>query len=255
MASFRAVIVGMTASSQPQLSRSDFAWEFLRRNPRYRAVARARSSTRAFDDHHGEEVARPWGLQFVADPSLPAQIADVFWRPEIAPALVVTLEPSLSPAASPLRLGGAVALQRKGSDGLHLKLRSGIQAVVREGDLSTPLAVVLPISGQFSASLRAARSLHRALAGAPAPLDDLTPQQHLRLERTLVALDGAASQQSYRDIACQVFGHARVSTEAWRTSSVRDAAIRLVRAGRRLMDGGYLRLLAPDNSRLADDPQ
>lgn len=245
----------MTVRSPSQLSRSDFAWEFLRRNPRYRAVARARSSTRAFDDAHGEEVARPWGLQFVADPSLPAQIADVFWRPEIAPALVVTLEPSLSPRASPLRLGSNVALQRWGSDGLHLKLRSGIQAVVREGDLSTPLAVVLPISGQFSASLRAARSLHRAMVGAPAPLDDLTPQQQLRLDRTLIALDGAASQRSYRDIANQVFGPARVGSEAWKTSSVRDAAIRLVRAGRRLMDGGYLRLLAPDSSDPADDRQ
>lgn len=245
----------MTAPSPSQFSRSDFAWEFLRRNPRYRAAARARSSTRAFDDVNGEEVARPWGLQFVADPSLPAQIADVFWRPEVAPALVVTLEPSLSPAAAPLRLGGNVALQRRGSDGLHLKLRSGIQAVVREGDLTTPLAVVLPISGQFSASLRAARGLHRAMAGAPAPLDDLTPQQQLRLERTLIALDGAASQRSYREIANQVFGTARVGSEVWKTSSVRDAAIRLVRAGRRLMDGGYLRLLSPDNSSPADDRQ
>lgn len=245
----------MTAPSPSQFSRSDFAWEFLRRNPRYRAAARARTSTRAFDDVHGEEVARPWGLQFVADPNLPAQVADVFWRPEVAPALVVTLEPSFSPAASPLRLGGNVALQRRGSDGLHLKLRSGLQAVVREGDLTTPLAVVLPISAQFSAGLRAARGLHRAMAGAPAPLDDLTPQQQLRLERTLIALDGAASQRSYRDIANQVFGPARVASESWKTSTVRDAAIRLVRAGRRLMDGGYLRLLAPENSSPADDRQ
>ena len=42
-----------------------------------------------------------------------------------------------------------------------------------------------------------------------------------------------------------VFGPRRLAAESWKTSSLRDVVIRQVRSGRRLMNGGYRRLLAP----------
>lgn len=228
---------------RPKPNRADFAWEFLRRNPGYRAVAKARVWTRSFEDPHGEEAARPWGLQFIADPDMPAGVADVFWRPEVAPSQVVILERSRLVMATPLRLGGNVALQRRGTNGLHVRLQTGVQALVRDGDLTEPLAVVLPISGQFSAALRAAQGLQRTLAGAASPQDDLRPQLRLRLARALAAFDGAGLGWSYRAVATEVFGSAIVTREAWRTSTVRDTTIRLVRAGRLMVAGGYRSLL------------
>ncbi|WP_421931850.1 DNA -binding domain-containing protein [Phenylobacterium sp.] len=239
-------------SARPKPNRADFAWEFLRRNLAYRTVAKARVWTRSFKDPHGEEAARPWGLQFIADPDLPAGVADVFWRPEVAPSQVVILERSQLVMAAPLQLGGNIALQRRGTDGLHVRLQTGVQALVRDGDLTAPLAVVLPISGQFSAALRAAQGLQRTLAGATAPQDDLRSQLRQRLVRALAAFDGAGQGWSYREIATEIFGSGIVAREAWRTSTVRDATIRLVRAGRLMVAGGYRSLLRGDKRPLVE---
>jgi hypothetical protein len=48
---------------------------------------------------------------------------------------------------------------------------------------------------------------------------------------------------TYRAIAEALFGPVRVSAESWKTASVRDNAIRLVRNGTKLMTGGYRDLL------------
>lgn len=225
------------------LNRSDFAWEFLRRNLRYRLVARTSQATRA--DHHVDEdaLARPWGLQFLVDPDLPVGLADVFWRPEVAPGLVVRLERASADFGGHLALGGNLARPRSAPNGLHLKFQSGLQAYVPEGDLQAPLAVAVPITGTFSTHLRAASGLRHALHGRAAAIDDLTPQQRLRLHRTLRAFDGAEAQQTYRAIAEQLLGEEAVARHAWRTSPVRDTVIRLVRAGRTLVGGAYLKLL------------
>jgi hypothetical protein len=59
----------------------------------------------------------------------------------------------------------------------------------------------------------------------------------------LRALDGHLSDASYREIAEGLFGAARVEREAWKTSSLRDRTIRLVKSGVSLMRAGYRRLL------------
>ncbi len=225
-------------------NRSDFAWEFLRRNPGYRRVARASQPT-CGDQFEDDEVAAPWGLQFLIDPDLPAGLADVFWRPDVAPALVVRLELAPPDYGGRLEPGGNLARQRSAPNGLHLKFLSGLQAYVPQGDLQAPLAVVVPITGCFSTHLRAAGGFQRSLDGLAAPIDDLTVQQRVRLDRTLRAFDGAEAQQSYRAIAEKVLGAEAVARHAWRTSPVRDTVIRLVRSGRALVDGAYLKLLRP----------
>jgi hypothetical protein len=225
-------------AARPRL-RAEFAWEFLRRNPRYRRVALGH-----FKDQAAEEAAaRAFGLQFLADPDACAQAAVIYWRADVAPACVVHLERARRAPPDMLDLRGGVRAQRRGADGLHLHFGGRLQGLVAQGDLGSPLAAVLPITGCFSEALRAATDLERQLRGeAIAP--DLTAPQQLRLRRTLQAYDAAAASATYREIARDLFGEEAVGRHEWRTSSVRDTVIRLVRNGRALVSGGYRRLLS-----------
>src|SRR5262249_1112905 len=77
----------------------------------------------------------------------------------------------------------------------------------------------------------------------------LTRQRRDRLVLMLRALDGHLCDASYREIAEGLFGAARVEREAWKTSSLRDRTIRLVKSGVSLMRAGYRRLLRGGKSR------
>jgi hypothetical protein len=220
---------------------ADYAWEFLRRNPDYRAefercVRTAPANSSAID-------AR-WGLRFPVDPGVPAEAAEVFWRPEIAPSLVLPLEVDPRGAAARARRLPGAGPSKRDQDGLHLRLPNGLQLLLR-GDATpeAPLVVVLAFDGDFGLRVRAVQAFQRASDGAVGARSRLKTAQRQRLERSLQALDGALNEQSYRSIAQTVFGAARVEREPWKTASVRAVTIRLVRTGRALMRGGYLDLL------------
>jgi hypothetical protein len=93
------------------------------------------------------------------------------------------------------------------------------------------------------ARLRALTRLWRHLDGDPPPPDAITPQRRRRMKAMLRALDGRASGAVHREIAGALYGLGRVATEPWKTSSLRDATLRLVRDGGVMMRGGYLSLL------------
>jgi hypothetical protein len=69
------------------------------------------------------------------------------------------------------------------------------------------------------------------------------PPDLRRVLSLLRALDGHLGGASYRKIAERLFGTARVTANPWKTSSLRDATIRLVRGGVALMRGGYRKFL------------
>jgi len=71
----------------------------------------------------------------------------------------------------------------------------------------------------------------------------LTRQRRDRLVLMVRALDGHLAEASYREIAEALFGTRRVERDTWKTSSLRDRTIRLVRGGIDLMRAGYRRLL------------
>jgi hypothetical protein len=224
-----------------RLSVPGFAWEFLRRNPAYRREYQALS-----DGPSGFEASldRRWGLRFAANPALPADQADVFWRPEVAPGLVVALEPArdLVGGAAGLTLPDGAA--RLADEGLHVRLAAGLQLLLRgQSAAAGPLVVMLAFDADFGLRVRAVETLRRAATGGAAPRSRLTTAQRTRLARCLVALDGSLRRESYRDIARSLFGANAVEDEAWKTASIRGVTIRLVQAGRALMDGGYLSLL------------
>lgn len=105
-----------------------------------------------------------------------------------------------------------------------------------------PLAALVPLDGALPARLAALARLWRILGGQ-APQDPLTPQRRGRLKTMLRAFDARRDAASYRQIAAGLYGAARVEVEPWKTSSLRDATMRLVRDARGMAAGGYLSLL------------
>lgn len=217
------------------------AWEFLRRNPDY-------CSDYALWRREARDPAAPidrrWGLRFAANPQLPADQAAVFWLPEVAPGVVLRLEPRSFDDASdrPRRLPKGQLV--RADDGLHLRTDWGLQVLVHSDDLDGgQLMVALAYDEHLRLRVRAVDALERLSAGRPPPRSHLTDAQIQRLQRCLAALDSDLAGESYRDIAARIFGASAVGREPWKTASVRASTIRLVQAGRALMNGGYLQLL------------
>ena len=188
---------------------------------------------------------RPIGAcGFPADPARAASEAPVFWRPEIAPAVVVRLAPSPADRLHAFRLIGLAAERRLAEDGLHLHLALGAQLFLPAGaDPTVPMAAVLPLDEDFTVRLAAAARLHASLKSGARTTVRLPAIRHLRFKRMLRALDGREAAASYRDIAQHILDADVSDSSAWRTSPARDVAIRLCRAATRLMRGGYLALL------------
>lgn len=109
---------------------------------------------------------------------------------------------------------------------------------------SRSLAALIPLDshtlGRVEALVRFWRSYHRR----PVPPDTrVTNQQRGRLRLMMKAADGRADGASYREIATAFYGTGRIASDPWKTSSMRDAVIGLVRGGRAMIGGGYLQLL------------
>ena len=184
------------------------------------------------------------GCGFAVDPALDAAQAPVFWRSEIAPAVVVRLAPALPDSPLAMSLAGFDAEQRSADDGLHLRLAVGLQILLpADADLAAPMAAVLPLDAGFLLRSAAAQRLYRTLRSGSPPANLLSPTRRARLRRILRAIDARAAGAHYREVAEHILGVRVVDSAIWRASPARDVAIRLCRAGARLVRGGYLALL------------
>jgi hypothetical protein len=138
--------------------------------------------------------------------------------------------------------------QRSAADGCHMLLR--IQGRTHQLfaaeplEPGAPMAAVLQLDGDFRARAEAAWRFRRDAGGRQSC--GARPKSDPRLDRirlAIRAIDARASGASYRTLAGVLFGERRVEQEEWKTSSLRDATIRLARAGLQLMERGYLKLL------------
>ena len=133
---------------------------------------------------------------------------------------------------------------RRSSDGEHLILGAGRDEhqlwLPDPPPAGHPLAAIIPIDqltpGRIAATQRFLRAIKEQRPGAGT-------KPNPRVVNTLRALDGHLSGAPYRVIAECIFGRSRVAAEPWKTSSIRDATIRLVRSGVALMRGGYRKFL------------
>ena len=105
-----------------------------------------------------------------------------------------------------------------------------------------PLVALVALDAALPARLATLGRLWRILSGGEAE-DPLTPQRRGRLKAMLRPFDAYLDQASYRQIAKALYGAERVDEEPWKTSSLRDATLRLVRDARAMAARGYRALL------------
>jgi hypothetical protein len=144
------------------------------------------------------------------------------------------------------------------AEGEQLLERQGAQLRVLADALGRDSpAVVLPLDRLFEIRARTAVRLWRALSGVAPGADPaaISQQRQARLLEALRALDGRQDGASYREIADALFGRRPITSSSWKTHSLRDRIIRIVRLGEALMHGDYRRLLLhPYRRRVALPP-
>jgi hypothetical protein len=194
------------------------------------------------------------------DPKLRADEADIFWLPELRASSVILVAspmastsdeeppaPSLiAPSAAELRTHSKLVAHRTSDDGEHVLLQSGRDQCQlwlpdrQAGD--GPLAAVILLDELTPHRAEAVLRFWRLLRDKP-PHRAEHPPDLRRVFSLLRALDGHLDGASYRKIAERLFGKARVAADPWKTASLRDATIRLVRGGVALMRGVYRKFL------------
>ncbi|PPQ34414.1 DUF2285 domain-containing protein [Rhodopila globiformis] len=189
------------------------------------------------------------GYDFLADPDARADQSPAFWRPDELASVVIlaAAPPGATPSALTLSDLPAELVRRDAEDGAHLIVRSeaGLhQLWVTAGtEAGASLAAIIPLDAMTAARAEAVVQFWEAQArGTSCPRRSRTRRLE-RLIASLQALDARLDGASYRAIAEAVFGPRRVADEAWKTSSLRDAAIRMARTGLAFMRGGYRKLL------------
>jgi hypothetical protein len=169
----------------------------------------------------------------------------------VLPAVVLLAPtPTGLPVASPVDVAGLGpdVAERIDQHSRHLIVRSrdeDLRLCVYTLEPDESLSVVIPFDGDFPERAAAASRLWARMHGrAPGEASgSLTKQRRDRLILMLRALDGHLAAASYREIAEVLFGPGRLEREPWKTSSLRDRTIRLVKDGLALMRDGYRKLL------------
>jgi hypothetical protein len=240
------------------LERPAFAWEWLRRDERYRRDAQAfgfvRRTVSGIEVRAEDDRASKWGLHAFEDPDLPAPLARPVWRRDAHPFV---LEAEAGPAGSAgdlftLASFGAVATIVEGGSGSeHLLLSDGARGVRLDlygGSVAAGAVTLRYRLEGFDAAERPMLALRRLLALArtrrfsPAlHPPDVRARRWVALLRTADALAVGAGQ---REIAERLL--AREAAEPrWRVEAptVRSRAQRLVRQARAVAADGYWKLL------------
>lgn len=186
------------------------------------------------------------GCDFPARPGRSALQQQVVWSPQSDPAvLFLTARPSFLPSSSN-SLADRFAAGRDGPEGAYAGLpEHDLQLLFLPGiSAHDQLAAVVPIDDDILDRIDALTRLARAWLQRP-PLRDtrMTAEQRRRFRLKLRAADGRMNGATYRDIAIAIYGAARIDTDPWKTSPLRDAVIAFAEAGLALIDGGYLHLL------------
>lgn len=111
-------------------------------------------------------------------------------------------------------------------------------------DPNAPVAAIIPLGEDALDRIEAVTRLWCAIHQRTIPPDSrITRQRHARLRRILRAVDGRRDEATYRQIAAALFGADRVDETPWKSNSLRDAVMALVRDGLGFLAGRYRELL------------
>ncbi|MFG1192476.1 MULTISPECIES: DUF2285 domain-containing protein [Xanthobacter] len=172
----------------------------------------------------------------------------VLWSARVNPA-VVLLGPSPTFIDSvPANVFDSIFPVKDSAEGAHAIVGPATHAFqllfLPGSHRDAAIAAVIPLDADMMGRVNALAHLWRTIEGRPAlPDTRVTAQRRRRLRTMMLAADGRADGASYRDIALALYGERRVASEPWKTSSLRDQVIGLVKGGRALIGGGYLKLL------------
>lgn len=267
--------VGMTgqkervASHRPAMGTqdsSDWAWQFLRRNPDYRSDWRAavprrlpvvtlRDGTRLLRLRRRYPRAERWGLYAFADPLKPACETPVFWLPgahgRLVRARAVTTRQPETGGDAPLAAFDVSRNAAIGVDGIPVVMLKGQghHVALELHDLAVltrPASLVFELDGldDLNRHTECLKTLQRFTKPRPAEGHGSPFAGDERLRHALIALDESMAGKTYRQIAIALFGDKRVAEE-WGGASqfLKDRTRRLVAKGHELMNGGYRDLL------------
>ena len=190
------------------------------------------------------ECSPTGGCDFPVDPDIAAPSAPVYWRPEIAPAVVTLVAATPNLPLQSVTIAEDIVERRNDGRGLSwVRLRNGATIVGADSDIDAEsLSILIPIDDDWSVRVAAADRLRRRLIDHTAD-PPLTHQRRERLKRALRTVDGRRTGASYRAIATVFFGDRRVAQEPWKTSSLKAQIARLAAHGQMLVDQGYRFLL------------
>lgn len=252
-----------------RLSKSRWAWEFLRRNPDFREAAsrhspdevsyrRACRSIMILRPRCDQAEASRWGLAFFPDPNLDGFEADVFWSEAIYPrAITVNVRPREIGEVDDIFERTTSVCQVR-----HLTDRMGREQILIKGDgcvvqvrcTGLSLMSLQPVRmhldfGGFADADKKLKIFERARQVVDPGMEEEPLQwtrSNLALRNALIALDCLNAGLTHRDIAAVLYGWKRAEA-GWDEpgTALRQEIIRLVRRGRHLRDGGYRELLGP----------
>lgn len=248
------------------LTDSDWAWEFLRRNPDYRTdyyESRAQTAKavthpsgvqihRARGHHHN---ANRWGLAVFADPDLNALQTDIFWSQD-ALSHCVTASSSRAEAADEkadldlFRDQNCTAILcdphrqkvivRSRNTAIDMKL-VGINILFQPVQLQFHLQGFTSLGNGTKALIWVRNALKSLRSSDKRPLTKTTRTNR---KKYLVALDCSRKGASLRDTAL-VFRAIRLTRLRWSSGdeALKKQVWRSRQSGLKLMQGGYRKLL------------
>jgi hypothetical protein len=232
-----------------------FAWEWLRRDPAYRAAAAqvARPVDAGLPHiREADPAAGRWGLHAFEDPAIPARAARPVWRREWS-RRVLTADASRSGAGADrfdlARFAGLATVAHAGSEVEHVLLSDGAASLrldIASGSLlGAPACLSYRLAGltDLRGPLATLEGLLRLWRTGRLPPPAAGDRNH-RLLLLLRACDGLRQGATHRDIAAVLLSD-EAARARWRTEapSVRTRAQRLAKAARAMAGGGYRALL------------
>ncbi len=237
------------------------AWEYLRRNPNYRADYGLLVDG---SEDEADHAAR-WGLRLLEDPARDARNAQPAWLPDPDGLPQLHPEAAAVPDAPVFALWRMPGRKQLAHDGKRLLLT----AYRPEGALRAAFSPELEHGTAYAHGLVAGARLRERWRAATAMMERLDgyygrdaalPGAHAHAHgrpdriallhmRSLQTLDGLGAGATQREIAQALFG-AEAVAERWHDlGEMRAQVRRLARRGRALVDGGYQRLLQTEPSR------
>ena len=228
------------------LSRVGWAWEFLRRNTKYRQQYVERTTSACPEE---------WGLLYFENPDLDSRRAAVFWRLDacsaVLPVIAIPLTESTT-AFDPSRLKCSTTIVPATScdqTDVLFQQQGRILQIAITGACSLMgvqlLVPLVPMPRHSAGRVLALRRFANLVTSSALQANLYPPERRAtRLTKVLQTLDLWLEQRPYRDIGVRLFGEPRINLE-WNDPGdhLRDQVRRAVYYGRTLMEGGYRQFL------------